>query len=49
MKTFKDKIKEVHSLIDEIKSDYNKLIERKLNLAELKFEFDEHEKYHKEK
>ena len=47
MKTLHDKIKEVHSLIDEIENDYNKLMLNKFNLAELRFEFEEHEKYHK--
>ena len=43
------KFTEIKLLLDDIENDIEKIEKRKLTIAELRFEFEEHEKYHKNK
>lgn len=49
MKTLQDKIHEVRYLLIDIELEVEKLTKRQIELSQLKFEFEEHEKYHKDK
>ena len=46
-RSLRKKFTEIKLLLDDIEKDILKIEKRKTDLAELRFEFEEHEKYHK--
>jgi len=47
MKTLQDKFTEVRLLLTEIEDEVEQIAQRQIDLAELRLQFEDHEKYHK--